>query len=182
MPDTVKEVKSFAFTFCQNLQTLYFSENVVNINHQMTDGAYALRDVFINDACTFNVGAANFRYCYRITFHINPTNTNVKLVDNVLYTKDMKNIIAIGYQADGVVEIPNTISSLTGIYSHCSLILPTSVKKVEEHAIKAEVKNIYYKGTEEDFNRIVVKVAPEETGIDENAKHWDKAIKIFNYE
>lgn len=177
IPNGVETIDKFAFHHATKLINVYFSDSLTSIKKQAFENCYNLENVYINDNCILNDWAI-FRGCQNVYFHINPTNPNNIVYDNGIFDKNMRTVYAMGKQDDGIFEIPEGVVNIYMManYGVHSVIIPKSVKGINENAMYTSIKNIYYCGSENEFNSI-------ETY--ENSSLWDNVISnatiIYNY-
>ena len=136
------------------LTTVYLSENCISLGAQCFENSTSLRDVYVNDKCNLE-GWAIFRGCHNVNIHLNPTNTKYKLINNAVYTPDMKTLLFSGALTNGTLIIPEGVTRIAHIGMHPqTIVLPTTLKQVDAYAIYPSLENIYYRGSEDDFKTI----------------------------
>ena len=132
--DTVEKIGDYAFNSSVNLEKITISAGVKEI------GRYVFGDC--NSLLNIEVSAANQYY---------------KSVDGVLYSKDGKTLIAYpGGRTEKSFKIPDGVTAIADGALNCDslteLYIPKSV--TEMPFLSYNIKNIYYSGTETDFNSI----------------------------
>lgn len=175
--DTIK-IRSHAFVGTETLNTVYLNEKVQTIGAQAFDGINSIEHIYINDACTFP-DRATFRTNPNLTFHLNPTNKNYKVIDGVLYTYDLKHAVANGKLPTRTLTIVDGCERLIDIPNgnYDILVLPKSVNRIDANALGRMIKTIYYEGSEEEFNNIVIQHGADYL----NQKIIEDAEIIYNY-
>lgn len=89
LPESVESVERLAFGGCTSLEKIYMGKNLKN-----------LAELFACDCpnlCEFEVSAKNKSF---------------KVVDGILYSKDMKNLILCPQNASGTVSIPDEVVTI----------------------------------------------------------------------
>lgn len=166
-----------AFTSNCSVETIYFNENLKSISNQCFNEIRTLKDVYINDECKINSWAP-FRGSYNVVFHISENNPYTAVYDNAIYDKAFTTIYAAGKQTDGILEIPNGVKHIYNMTCVAeTLILPNTVELFNPHAMYSYIKNIYYTGTEEEFQRITI----QDDGVGICKQTIEKANIVYNY-
>lgn len=132
--ETADEIGDYAFYSSVNLEKITLGAGVKEI------GRYVFGDC--NSLLNIEVSAANQHY---------------KSVDGVLYSKDGKTLIAYpGGRTEKSFKIPDGVTTIASGALDCDslteLYIPKSV--TEMPLLSYNIKNIYYSGTETDFNSI----------------------------
>lgn len=132
--ETADEIGDYAFYSSVNLEKITLGAGVKEI------GRYVFGDC--NSLLNIEVSAANQYY---------------KSVDGVLYSKDGKTLIAYpGGRTEKSFKIPDSVTAIASGALDCDslteLYIPKSV--TEMSFLGSNIKNIYYSGTETDFNSI----------------------------
>ena len=147
VPNHISHISSSAFYNCPNLQSLNIPDSVTSIGDHAFDNCPKLTSITVDES-----------------------NTKYKDIDGNLYTKDGQTLIryAIG-KTDQIFNIPDGVTVIaTRAFENCSslktLIVPGSVIKIEAIAFSdcAELTDVYYAGTESDFDAIDIKLANDE--------------------
>ena len=113
-----------------------------------------------------SIGASSL-YSYHGRTHtiiVNENNQYYKSVDNVLYTKDGTELILYASQKpDTVFVIPDGVTTIsTGAFmedkSLVTLVVPTSLTSIGYESFYGcnNITNIYYSGTEEQWDEITI--------------------------
>ena len=176
LPSETTTIRDYSCRFIK-VDDFHFNECLKNIKRQAFESSY-LKNVYINDEC--NLGDwAIFRSCGQISFHINSTNTKYKILNNTVYSYDMKKLMFSGKLSDDVLNIPEGVEIIAHIgISPKTIILPSTIKKVENYAIYDSLKNIYYRGTEEQYKNIEFVHASGDTSY-----HILETVnKVYNYQ
>ena len=163
IPNSVTSIGECAFTYCSSLTSVTIPSSVTSIGYEAFSGCSSLTDI--------NVDPDNKYWCS---------------VDGVLFSKDRKTLAAFPggrtgeYQCpDGVtsigdwafsdcsrltsVTIPNSVTSIGEYaFSDCSRLtsvtIPSSVTSIGDWAFYecSSLKDVYYGGTEEQWNAISI--------------------------
>lgn len=128
IPNSVEKIGNSAFESCYNLTDLFIYDNVKTIGNRAFSSCYNLTSVTIGNGVT-NIGYSAFEYCSNLT--------------DVSFGNSVTSIGSYVFFA---------CESLTNI------TIPKSVAYIGESAFGwcENLKDIYYTGTEEDFNRIQI--------------------------
>ncbi|MDD8045071.1 MAG: leucine-rich repeat domain-containing protein [Verrucomicrobiota bacterium] len=112
IPDTVTEIRSFAFRGCHNLTDLSLPAGVNNIGASNFDGATSLT-----------------------AFHVDPENPHFEDVDGVLFTEDLSVLFSYPGGLSGDYVIPATVREIAHLgFSDCTKLtgvtIPDSVVSI----------------------------------------------------
>lgn len=127
------------FNMCSKIQELILPKSVTTIDKYTFRQCDALKKITIY-AGTNNISYGIFLYSYGLeSVEIEATNDSYTVVDNIIYTKDMKEVVACVPAKTGVVELPNTVTTLRNRAFLCcqnisTLVLPASLTKINELA------------------------------------------------
>ena len=119
VPDTVIDVNSCAFSFCQELTDIYFGANVSYIDQNAFD--------YCNNLVGFWVDGNN------------PYYTNDEY--GVLYNKDMTELVRAPFGITGIYNIPSTVTRIWWDAFYCctkisEIILPEGITKIESQTFR----------------------------------------------
>lgn len=133
VPDTTEKIGNYAFNSC-SFEKITLGAGIKEIGNSVFGDCNSLLNI--------EVSAANQYY---------------KSVDGVLYSKDGKTLIAYpGGRTEKSFKIPDGVTAIAEGALDCSslteLYIPKSV--TEMPFLSYNIKNIYYSGTETDFNSI----------------------------
>lgn len=152
IPDSVTIIDTQAFQYCKKLENVRLSNNIENLSDAAFYGCEELSTVIIPDSVKV-IGSAfgnckkltnikipknvtsiakdAFSYCNLLTLTVNEENETYKMIDNMLCTKDGKDVIQI-MKINTLTEltIPDGVEtiSLQGAVKLKKLIVPASVK------------------------------------------------------
>lgn len=185
IPSNVTNLGNSVFRDCVGLVSATFEERVAAISYGTFENCRKLANVSIPSSVT-TIGYAAFGLCSSLTSITIPSgakniddipfyfcenlkeiivaedNTAYTAVDGVLFTKDLKTLVAypIG-NTRTTYAIPDGVNKIKlGAFIHCtslaSMSVPISVTTVECDATSEcyNLKDIYYAGTKEDWARI----------------------------
>ncbi|MGM9936945.1 MAG: leucine-rich repeat domain-containing protein [Candidatus Ornithomonoglobus sp.] len=149
IPEGVTEIDYSAFSGCESLTSITIPEGVTSIDECAFCGCESLTSVTIPDSVT-SIGHSAFERCGSLT--------SITLPDGV----------EIGYRAFcgceslTSVTIPDSVTSIGGhAFFRCrqltSVTIPDSVTSMCSGAFgDVNLKDIYYKGSENDWNKIEI--------------------------
>ena len=165
LPYTLEKIEPLAFARCKNLRQCYLPPNITTIDSFAFRECHSLTSIEI-PAKTSIIGLGCFCYCDHIDkFYVNPNNTHFQVLNGVLFSSDMNELIQYpcgnkgdSYTVpDGVkiikrnafthslslkeVRLSDTVTILEPFaFSSCTLLseisLPASLKTVSEYAFK----------------------------------------------
>lgn len=136
IPSGVTTIAPYTFAFCKRLERVVIPDSVVSIEQDAFHHCYALKDVVIPDSVK-TIGESAFSSCYAL-----------------------EEIVIV----DGIVSIEDYV------FSACknleSIVIPDSVTSIGEAAFWAcnALADIYYAGSEDEWNLIVVDKENEALG------------------
>ena len=152
IPSNVRKISFRAFESDSQLEEVIIEEGVTEIEG----------DAFTNcdNLTTLNIPASVTAlsmsgYCSKIkNINIDEKNTTYSSVDGVVYSKDKKNLIYCPV-AKTFCMIPDGVENINRqTYSHIkNLVIPKSVKSIQWTSC-TELRKIYYRGTENEWNNI----------------------------
>ena len=115
LPETVTMIGDYAFYGCDDLVKLPFPDGLVVIGAGAFDSCESLTEVTIPASVT-QIGERAFYNCKRLkNFQVDEENAVYAAQENVLYTKDMKILLAYpGGKADTAFLIPTGVTDIGG--------------------------------------------------------------------
>ena len=186
IPSSVTSIGNYAFQNCSSLISVTIPSGVTSIGDYAFENCSSLISVTIPNSVT-SIGHLAFRGCSSLTdINVDPNNKYWCSVDGVLFSKDMKTLVAYprgragAYKCpDGVtfigddafvgcssltsVTIPNSVTSIGnsafyGCSSLTSVTIPNSVTSIGIYAFYhcTKLKDVYYSGTEEQWSQISI--------------------------
>ena len=189
LPDSLKAMGDRAFDYCKNLKSVTFGNNLEAISDSAFASCYNIESLIIPGNIK-HIGYASFSNCQKLSklhfcngVEVIDENAfwNCKLLTSVVVPDSVKEIgshafsgcpkltsLNLGY---GVETIGNGAFDDSRIVP---LIIPASVKKIDLDAFRRCYPDIYYYGTEDDWNKIEMYV---DTLGNRDVKTPDK----FNY-
>ena len=157
IPNSVTTIGGGAFAGCTSLTSIAIPEGVTTIESNLFRGCTSLTNVIIPNGVTA-IGDASFDGCESLASISIPST-----------------VTAIGKSAFGGCEslksiiIPDSVTTLgVGVFQCCSelksVIIPESVTTIGEKAFFdcTSLTDIYYKGTEEQWNELIINVENSE--------------------
>ena len=174
IPDSVKTIGYNAFCECVSLASVTIGNNVTTIGDYAFGACTSLTSIIIPDSVT-SIGAYAFISCYNLT-NVTLGNSVTEIGERAFgYCTSLTSVI-IPYSVTtvgiGVFEectslesvlIPDTITTISsGMFYHCqsltSISIPDSITTIAEYAFYRcyNLKDVYYAGTEEEWNDIAI--------------------------
>ena len=139
IPDSVTSIGNGAFEDCVGLTSITIPNSVTSIGNGAFVGCSGLTSVTIPNSVT-SIGERVLVGCTGLTeIQVETGNQNYTSVDGVLFTKDMKTIVAYPGGKKGAYAIPNSVTIIKKhTFQACtgltSITIPNSVTFIEEFA------------------------------------------------
>lgn len=177
IPDTVKEIGILAFFHC-HISELQLPEGLKKIGDDAFNGSF-IETVQIPATVTY-IGFHAVDGDKLRSINVEKGNKNYASLNGILYTKDKNTLIQVpaAYQTERVV-IPTSVTEIYQYaFSDCKNIkevaIPKDVTKIGLGAFSwcSKLTDIYYSGTEEEWNSI------EFEKKDESANKWLQQVHI----
>ena len=162
--DDVTSIGVGAFQYCTSLVSVTIPDNVTSIKPDAFAFCYSLTSVTIPDSVT-GIGEGVFSNCSSLlAISVSHTNPNYCSVDGVLFSKDMKTLIAYpAGKTETAYEIPDSVATICrnvfyGCLALTSVTIPNSVVDIGSGAfyVCSSLTTVYYSGTEEQWNAIAI--------------------------
>ena len=122
IPDGVTEIGERAFGYCPNLTELVIPDSVVKIGLNVVEGCSKLRSIYIGKNVTSlfetfggydSFQRVPFADCSALaTITVNKDNQSYTAVDNVLFDKEMKQLIRCAPAKTGSYSLPASVTSI----------------------------------------------------------------------
>ena len=151
IPDSVTAIRSNAFSECNNLTSITIPNGVTSISNNTFENCSSLTSVTIPDSvATIEYDA--FQNCRSLT--------------SIVIPDSVSSIGKYAFSGSGLtsINIPESVVSILDYtFENCSSLtsvtIPSSVTSIEYGAFSEciDLKNIYYLGTEEEWNNIIVR-------------------------
>ncbi|MCH5211348.1 MAG: leucine-rich repeat domain-containing protein [Oscillospiraceae bacterium] len=156
VPDSITSIGDCAFENCHLLSDIYIPENVCFIGEWAFAQCYSLKKVIIPDAVTW-LEPSVFENCTSLCEVIIP-NTVTYIAPKVFN----------GCTSLEKLSLPTGIEyidlSFIDYDSLKSIYIPKSIKHISYHVLSSlALTDIYYEGTEEDWEKIDIVLLPDET-------------------
>lgn len=176
IPEGVKTIGDNAFTYAIHLVRVSIPESVESIGSYALQGCYQLQSVSIPKN-TAHIGDGAFAGGYVLAeILVDSENAAYVSRDGVLYTRDMKRLLACpaGWPGDSFA-IPEGVESVGGgAFQSCglkSLTVPKSVRSFGNLAFSYchQLKDVYYAGSEAEWNAVEVGVWNDPIDLSESS-------------
>ena len=182
LPDTVVSIWDAAFANCPSLEKIVLPNSVRTLGWGVFLNCTGLKDVTLSTRLS-DPGLATFSGCTGVqAFRLGGESSYLAASDGVLYNKDMTKVILFPPGRGGVYTIPEGVTIIgTGAFKDCKLLtelkLPNTLRRIEAGAmdnmslkeitipagvgsiskdsLSASITDIYYEGTEAEWNQIV---------------------------
>ncbi len=119
LPNSLAEIYYAAFMDCTSLKQISIPENVTYIEYGAFIGCTSLEGIHLPAGVT-SVGEGVFNGCSAMTWlTVDPENPNYTAQNNILYSKDMTEVICCPGGITGTVVLPDTVTHI-GTDAFCS--------------------------------------------------------------
>ena len=139
IPEGVTEIEMYAFSGCTSLTSITIPNGVTSIGDGAFSRCESLTSINVPEGVT-SIGDGAFGYCTSLT-SLTVDERNVKYCsrDNIIYTKDMKTLMACAGGKSGAFEIPSGVTTIKdaafgGCTSLTSITIPQSVTSIGDAA------------------------------------------------
>ena len=173
LPDSVTQIGEAAFGFCdlqeQVVQEIVSSDNITHIDARAFIGNGNIHTVHIGKNVeyiqteTFNyMSTPSFNDCTNLTsITVSPENQTYTSINGLLCSKDGRSLLYVPVGISGRLDVPAGIETIGREAMHYALSIkivhiPKSVKKIGSDAFPIECTDVYYDGTEEQWNEISI--------------------------
>jgi len=142
IPNGIKEISHLLFWRCLKLKNIRIPDSVTSIGGEAFFSCHSLTRLDIPDA-TVRIYSMAFSECIQLdTFLIGSNNKRFKIIDGILYTKNMDTLLVCAAGKKGNITIPNTVKWIDlYAFSECGkltgpLVIPNSVTYICDNAFK----------------------------------------------
>ena len=173
LPDSVTQIDEDAFGNCdlqeQVVQEIVSSDNITFIGSRAFEGNKNIYTVHIGKNVeyiqteTFNyMSTPSFHDCTNLTsITVSPENQTYTSINGLLCSKDGRSLLYVPVGISGRLDVPAGIETIGREAMHYALSIkivhiPKSVKKIGSDAFPIECTDVYYDGTEEQWNEISI--------------------------
>ena len=173
LPDSVTQIDEDAFGNCdlqeQVVQEIVSSDNITHIDARAFIGNGNIHTVHIGKNVeyiqteTFNyMSTPSFHDCTNLTsITVSPENQTYASINGLLCSKDGRSLLYVPVGISGRLDVPAGIETIGGEAMHYAFSIkivhiPKSVKKIGSDAFPIECTDVYYDGTEEQWNEISI--------------------------
>lgn len=159
----VTSIGDDAFYLCTLLERITIPDSVVSIGNRAFGQCFDLKSITIHSGVT-SIGDWAFGECFSLeSINVSEQNQYYSSSDGVLYNKNKTTLIKFPEGKEGSYNIPDSVTSIAdGAFFNCmglrSITIPDSVTSIGNEAFEFcnDVTDIYYGGTEEDWNKISI--------------------------
>ncbi len=173
LPDSVTQIDEDAFGNCdlqeQVVQEIVSSDNITFIGSRAFEGNKNIYTVHIGKNVeyiqteTFNyMSTPSFHDCTNLTsITVSPENQTYTSINGLLCSKDGRSLLYVPVGISERLDVPAGIETIGGEAMHYAFSIkivhiPKSVKKIGSDAFPIECTDVYYDGTEEQWNEISI--------------------------
>ena len=173
LPDSVTQIDEDAFGNCdlqeQVVQEIVSSDNITFIGSRAFEGNKNIYTVHIGKNVeyiqteTFNyMSTPSFHDCTNLTsITVSSENQTYASINGLLCSKDGRSLLYVPVGISGRLDVPAGIETIGGEAMHYAFSIkivhiPKSVKKIGSDAFPIECTDVYYDGTEEQWNEISI--------------------------
>ena len=173
LPDSVTQIDEDAFGNCdlqeQVVQEIVSSDNITFIGSRAFEGNKNIYTVHIGKNVeyiqteTFNyMSTPSFHDCTNLTsITVSPENQTYTSINGLLCSKDGRSLLYVPVGISGRLDVPAGIETIGREAMHYAFSIkivhiPKSVKKIGSDAFPIECTDVYYDGTEEQWNEISI--------------------------
>ena len=173
LPDSVTQIDEDAFGNCdlqeQVVQEIVSSDNITFIGSRAFEGNKNIFTVHIGKNVeyiqteTFNyMSTPSFHDCTNLTsITVSPENQTYTSINGLLCSKDGRSLLYVPVGLSGRLDVPAGIETIGREAMHYAFSIkivhiPKSVKKIGSDAFPIECTDVYYDGTEEQWNEISI--------------------------
>ena len=158
LPESLTSIGGRAFSKCYSLSSINLPESITSIGDETFSNCGSLRSIVIPESVT-SIGDNAFSYCTSLSSIVIPESVT-SIGDNAFH---------FCYTL-GSIQLPESLTSIGdraffGCYSLSGIYIPSNVKTINESAfLGTGLKNIYYAGTENEWNSIQIISTEDESG------------------
>ncbi len=164
IPDSVTSIANFAFESCTNLKNIKIGNGIKTI------GSYAFARCPELTSITIPANVNEIGHCFInksnniTTINVDGANTAYTSIDGVLFNKDKTILLAYPNGKGSSYSIPDSVITIENhSFMDCvnvkNITIPNNVKTIKVGAFEncTELTDVYYSGTENEWNNIDIK-------------------------
>ena len=138
MPDSLEYIGSNAFNNCENIPSFTLNSNLQYIGEYAFSYCAKIESISIGQSVQY-IGQAAFSNCDNLeTINVAYNNNNYTTRNNILYTKELTEIISVPGKLSGEIVLPDELVELSNLLSGCkhieSVVIPASITTVTRSA------------------------------------------------
>ena len=146
LPDTIKKIDRFAFSSCKNLSDINIPFSVSIIDDYAFSDCESLKYIYIPESVKF-IGDNIFSGCCNLKkIDISEKNQNYRIIDNVLFSYNMSNLLSYsGSETNKYYIVPEEVSRIGGSAFEKSMIERINLPKyldIIEHLAFSDCRNL----------------------------------------
>ena len=172
IPDGITEIGGWAFWECSNLENVDLPDSLKTIRNGAFCSCIKLKSIDLKNI--ESIGSESFRYCESLT---SVSLKNAKELGNYAFYKCWLTDVVLSESIEVVPDscfalnnieeiiIPNGVVTIEddAFYRNnedgeSSIIIPSSVKEIGAYVIYNSITDIYYSGSQEDWNSISIDI------------------------
>ena len=141
LPEGIVTIEACAFEHSTKLESVNIPSTVTTIENAAFDGISKLTVINVPGGVT-SIGDWAFHRCSKLTaINVDPSNTNYKSIDGVLFNSDGTDLLSYpcGRAEDGAYNIPDGTETIHTYAFHCakisSLIFPSTLTAIGDAAV-----------------------------------------------
>lgn len=163
-PSKISCVSSDVLRQCYSLESVTFSEETDYIDPNALMDCRALKSVNV-PASVYSMNGESFTNCIALeSVNVDPENTKYKTgSDGVVYTATDRTVMYYpAAKAGSVFVVPDSVdyiqvAAFMNVQNLASIVIPASVTGIRDAAFDGyNIRDIYYEGTEEQWNKMQV--------------------------
>lgn len=138
LPNTLKHMQDHMFVNCTSLQTVNIPDQITGIWSDTFDNCPSLKSLFFGAQFTPRAYALE-KYPELTQFSVSENNERIKVLDNIVFSKDGKRLLLAGKNIEGCFTVPEGVEVIESCaFAHCN--------KMTEIVFPSTLYQEYYQG------------------------------------